>query len=68
MLLSSVMVISSLAAESTLTMAQADDLAVDAAGIAYVTGRANSTNFSATPGVLQPTVGGDYDTFIARIY
>ena len=51
-LLSSLMVISSLAAESTLTMAQADDLAVDAARIASVTGRTNSTNFSATPAVL----------------
>ena len=67
-LLSSVLVISSLATESTLTMAQADGLAVDAAGNASVTGRTNSTNSPTTPGVLQPTLGGDYDTFIARIY
>lgn len=42
-------------------------VAVDAAGTAYVTGWSNSSNFPVTAGVVQPTLSGDYDGFVAKI-
>jgi beta-propeller repeat-containing protein/ASPM-SPD-2-Hydin domain-containing protein len=41
-------------------------IAVDAAGNAYVTGRATS-NFLLTPGSLQTSPGGNSDAFVAKI-
>jgi len=41
-------------------------IAVDSAGNAYVTGIAESTNFP-TVNALQPTYGGNYDSFVAKI-
>jgi len=37
------------------------DIAVDAAGNAYVTGYTESSTFPTTTGVFQPTFGGDKD-------
>jgi hypothetical protein len=42
------------------------DIAVDAAGNAYVTGWTTSTDFP-TANALRPASGGDYDAFIAKI-
>ena len=46
---------------------QSQGIAVDAAGSAYVTGYTESTNFSTTSGVIQPTFGGRIDAFVAKI-
>ena len=42
-------------------------IAVDAAGNAYVTGNAASTNFPTTAGAFQTTFGGNIDAFIAKL-
>jgi uncharacterized repeat protein (TIGR01451 family) len=44
------------------------DIAVDAAGNAYVTGGSGSTDFPTTPGAFQPTFGGgSMDSFVTKI-
>lgn len=42
-------------------------IAVDAAGQATITGSTDSQRFPTTPGAVQPTSGGDYDAFVARL-
>ena len=44
-----------------------DAIAVDAAGSAYVTGTAHSTNFPTTPGDFQTTYGGNGDAFVTKL-
>jgi len=45
-----------------------DAIAIDAAGNAYVTGRANSTDFPTTPGAFDTThTGGFTDAFVAKV-
>src|SRR5712691_3292520 len=46
---------------------QADAIAVDAAGNAYVTGFTDSTNFPTTPGAFQTTFGGGADAFVTKL-
>ena len=43
------------------------DIAVDAAGNAYVTGWTASTNFPVTAGAAQTTAGGSFDAFVAKL-
>jgi hypothetical protein len=43
------------------------EIAVDAAGNAYVTGRTNAANFPTTPGAFQPTIGGGFDAFVTKL-
>jgi len=44
------------------------DIAVDAAGDAYVTGYTQSANFPTTPGAFQPNFGGgSVDVFVAKL-
>jgi len=45
----------------------AEGIAVDAAGNAYVTGEADSTDFPTTPGAFQPTFGGNADAFVTKL-
>ncbi len=42
-------------------------LAVDADGAAYVAGWTSSTNFPATAGAAQTSLGGNYDAFVAKL-
>ena len=42
------------------------DIAVDGAGAAYVTGYTLSTNFPTTSGAAQTTHAGDFDAFVVR--
>jgi hypothetical protein len=42
-------------------------IAVDAAGAAYLTGETASPDFPTTPGVVQPSFGGDEDAFVAKL-
>ena len=42
-------------------------IAVDSSGNAYISGRAESTNFPTTPGAFQTTYGGALDVFVAKI-
>jgi hypothetical protein len=44
----------------------ADDIAIDGAGNAYVTGGTISTNFP-TLNAIRPTLGGDSDAFVAKL-
>ncbi|HEX5219723.1 MAG TPA: SBBP repeat-containing protein [Verrucomicrobiae bacterium] len=46
---------------------RATDIAVDAAGLAYVTGFTSSTNFPVTTNATQQWLGGDYDAFVTVI-
>jgi hypothetical protein len=46
---------------------QANAIAVDATGAAYVTGVTNSTNFPVTAGVFQTAFTGVQDAFIAKL-
>jgi hypothetical protein len=46
---------------------QANAIAVNAAGNAFVTGVTNSTNFPVTAGAFQTTFGGVQDAFIAKL-
>jgi hypothetical protein len=43
------------------------DIALDAAGNAYVTGQTDSTNFPTTPGAFQTTFGGAIDAFVTKL-
>jgi len=43
------------------------NIAVTAAGTVYVSGATVSTNFPATAGVIQPTLAGNYDAFVAGV-
>ena len=43
------------------------NIKIDAAGIAYVTGRTYSDNFPVTPGAAQPTFGGVSDGFVVKL-
>jgi hypothetical protein len=46
----------------------AEGIAVDAAGNAYVTGTAHSTDFPTTPGAFQQTIGGGfYNAFVTKV-
>ncbi len=45
----------------------ATDLAVDAGGRAYVTGRTNSANFNVSSGAYDTTLDGGYDAFLQVI-
>ncbi|MBI4491453.1 MAG: hypothetical protein HY690_01515 [Chloroflexi bacterium] len=45
----------------------ASDIAVDAAGAAYVTGETRSTDFPTTAGVFDPSHNGDRDVFVAKL-
>jgi hypothetical protein len=50
------------------TLDTGDDIAVDAAGSAYVTGRTQSADFQTTPGAVQPTFrGGPQDAFVSKL-
>ena len=42
-------------------------IAVDAAGIAYITGGTQSADFPTTPGAFQRTRGGSIDTFVSAL-
>jgi pimeloyl-ACP methyl ester carboxylesterase len=44
-----------------------EGLAVDATGHAYVTGWTWSLDFPTTPGAVQPTLGGWWDAFVAKL-
>ena len=46
---------------------QANGVAVDAGGNAYVAGVTNSANFPVTPGAFETTYGGASDAFVAKI-
>jgi hypothetical protein len=46
---------------------QANAIAIDAAGSAYVTGVVSSTNFPVTAGSLQPGPGGGRDVFVTKL-
>jgi hypothetical protein len=46
---------------------QANAIAVDGSGNAYVTGTTNSTNFPVTSGVFQPSYDGAQDAFVTKI-
>jgi hypothetical protein len=43
------------------------DVAVDAAGNAYVTGQTTSNNLPTTPGVYDPSYNGAEDAFVAKV-
>ena len=43
------------------------DVATDGTGAAYVTGQTGSTNFPITPGAFQPTYGGFWDAYVAKL-
>lgn len=43
------------------------NIAVDAAGNAYITGRTYSDNFPVTPGAVQTTFGGSSDVFVTKL-
>ncbi len=43
------------------------DIAVDAAGNAYVTGYTYSSNFPTTPGAFQTAYGGNVDAFVSKL-
>ncbi|TCP69384.1 SBBP repeat-containing protein [Baia soyae] len=45
----------------------ANEIVVDGAGNAYITGGTNSPNFPTTAGVFQPTLGGDQDVFVTKL-
>src|SRR5205085_1318630 len=45
----------------------ASDIALDAAGNMYITGATNSSDFPTTPGVFQPTWGGQSDAFVTKL-
>ena len=49
------------------TVEQANALAVDSSGNAYVTGVTNSSNFPVTSGAFQTVFGGVQDAFITKI-
>jgi hypothetical protein len=42
-------------------------IAVNANGVAYVTGETYSTDFPTTPGAFDPTWNGDSDTFVTKL-
>jgi uncharacterized repeat protein (TIGR01451 family) len=42
-------------------------IAVDGAGLAYVTGQTISSNFPVTPGAFQTTIGGNRDGFVTKL-
>ncbi len=46
---------------------QPSDIAVDAAGNAYVTGGTYSTNFPTTPGAIQTALSGINDAFVTKV-
>ena len=46
---------------------QGASIALDADGIAYVTGYTSSVGFPITPGAAQPTFGGYSDAFVTKI-
>jgi Beta-propeller repeat len=46
---------------------QGQGIVVDAAGNAYVTGPAQSTNFPTTPGAFRRTLRGSSDAFVAKL-
>ncbi|MCX6361537.1 MAG: SBBP repeat-containing protein [Armatimonadetes bacterium] len=43
------------------------DLAIDGAGCAYVVGITDAVNLPTTPGCFQPSLGGDWDGFVAKL-
>jgi Beta-propeller repeat len=46
---------------------EAHALAVDGAGIVYLTGRTGSADFPTTPGAWDTTYGGQYDAFVTKL-
>ena len=46
---------------------EADGIAVDASGDAYVTGFTNSPDFPLTPGAFQTSLAGAYDAFVVEL-
>ena len=46
---------------------QANAIALDASGNAYITGTTSSSNFPTTTGSLQPLSNGSYDVFVVKI-
>ena len=46
---------------------QANALAVDATGAAYITGVTNSTNFPVTPGAFQTALNATQDAFVTKL-
>jgi len=43
------------------------NIAVTAAGSVYISGATIAANFPVTPGVIQPTLAGTYDAFVAAV-
>jgi hypothetical protein len=56
-----------LGGNGAITPEQANGIAADASGNAYVTGVTNSANFPVTAGTVQTTYDGDQDAFVAKI-
>ena len=56
-----------LGGSGTVTPEQANGIAADASGNAYVTGTTNSSNFPVTTGTVQTTYDGAQDAFVAKI-
>jgi hypothetical protein len=46
---------------------QGNGIAVDGAGIAYVTGETSSSNFPTTPGALDSALNGNDDAFVTKL-
>jgi hypothetical protein len=44
-----------------------EDIAVDSAGNAYVTGRTPSNRFPTTPGTFDSSFNGDYEAFVTKL-
>jgi hypothetical protein len=44
-----------------------EDIAVDSSGNAYITGRADSSNFPTTPGAFDVTHGTSSDAFVSKV-
>lgn len=45
----------------------ASAIAIDSSGNAYIAGSTSSVDFPVTPGVFQPTLGGDTNAFVAKL-
>jgi len=56
-----------LGGNGSVTTEQANHIAVDYSGNAYITGVTNSANFPVTTGAFQATYNGDQDAFVTKI-
>ncbi len=46
---------------------QAQSVAIDESGAAYVTGQTNSSNFTVTPGAFDTSLSGTWDGFVTKV-